>query len=189
MITPMALRGTRSIEGALHLLHALGYDTAAARPYGLDDIGLTGTGTRLRAHQRRGYGILVAEVDDVPRSFKTIGRRLLDGFHDQPLLILGVRGTGAWESFAVVRPRLVKGGGGAVTIARLVVRPSLPTARESAVTHLRLVLVGGGEARARVPGAGGAGGGPTTLHSRARLQPQEGDHDRGHRGRGQRGAA
>ncbi|MGD9734758.1 MAG: Eco57I restriction-modification methylase domain-containing protein [Solirubrobacterales bacterium] len=133
----MALRGTRSTEGALNLLRALGYETDSARPYDLGDVGLTGVGTRLRAHQRRGYGVLVAEVDDVPRSLKTVGRRLIDGFHDQPLLILGVRGTGAWESFAIVRPRLVKGGGGAVTIARLVVRPSLPTVHDvEVVSHL-----------------------------------------------------
>lgn len=126
----MALRGCRSTEGALNLLRALGYDAGAARPYDLRDIGLAGIGTRLRAHQSHGHGILVAEIDDLPRSLKTTGRRLIDRFHDQPLVILGVRGTGAWESFAIVRPRLVKGGGGAVTIARLVVRTSLPTAHD-----------------------------------------------------------
>lgn len=114
----------------MSLLRALGYDTAPARPYDLGDIGLAGVGTRLRAHQSRGHGILVAELDELPRSLKTVGRRLIDRFHDQPLAILGVRGTGAWESFVIVRPRLVKGGGGAVTIARLVVRPSLPTAHD-----------------------------------------------------------
>jgi hypothetical protein len=59
----MALRGTRSAEGALNPLRALGYETVNARPYDLDDIGLTGVGTRRRAHRRRGYGVLVSEVD------------------------------------------------------------------------------------------------------------------------------
>lgn len=137
VITQMVLRGVRSNDGALNLLRALGYDAEAARPYDLADVGLAGVGTRIRSSQSRGAGVLIAEVEALPRSLKTVGRRLLDRFHDQPLLILGVRGATTWGSFAVVRPRLVKGGGGAVTIARLVVRPSLPTAHDvEVVSHL-----------------------------------------------------
>lgn len=84
MITPMALRATRSTDGALGLLRVLGYDTSSARPYDLRDLGLPRVGTRLGAHQRRRFGILVAEVDELPRSLKTLGRRLVDGFHDTP---------------------------------------------------------------------------------------------------------
>ncbi len=146
MITPMLLRGGRSVDGALGLLRALGYDTAAARPYDLTEVGLSGVGTRLRTHQTRGYGVLVAEVNELPKSFKTIGRRLVDRFHDEPLVILGVRGPGSWASFAVVRPRLVRGGGGAVTVARLIVRPSLPTAHDVEVLS-RLVWHAGRDDR------------------------------------------
>jgi hypothetical protein len=147
VITPMLLRGVRSVDGALALLRALGYDTSIARPYDLTDVGLSGVGTRLRAHQTRGFGVLVAEVDELPRSFKTVGRRLVDRFHDEPLVILGIRSTSSWSSFAIVRPRLVRGGGGAITIARLVVRPSLPTAHDVEVIS-RLAWHGAADDRA-----------------------------------------
>ena len=99
----MLLRGARSVDGALGLVRALGYDTTVGRPYDLGDVGLSGVGTRLRAHQTRGYGLLVAEVDELPRSFKTIGRRLVDRFHDEPLVVLGVRGTGSCGNRSVPR--------------------------------------------------------------------------------------
>lgn len=81
------------MDGALTLLRTLGYAADAARPYDLADLGMVGVGTRIRTSQSRGAGILVAEVDDLSRSLKTVGRRLLDSFHDQPLLLLGVPGN------------------------------------------------------------------------------------------------
>lgn len=127
----MTLRGARSMDGAMALLAALGYDTDAARPFDLADLGLEGTARRIRTHQTRGPGVLVAELDAVPDSLKTVGRRMTERFHDEPLAFLGQRNGSGWSKLVVARPRLLRGGGGAVTVARLVVDPSLPTAHDA----------------------------------------------------------
>lgn len=99
----MNLRGVRSPEGTLELLGLLGYDSGRARPYDLADVGWDGQGMRLRpGSASRGYGVLVAGAAELPRSFKTFGRRLVESFHDRPLAFIGVgepgrewrRGTG-----------------------------------------------------------------------------------------------
>ena len=73
----MNLRAARSVDGVMDLLGALGYDTAAARPFDLADVGLAGTAQRIRTHQAKGPGVLVAEVDRLPDSLKT--EALMDG--------------------------------------------------------------------------------------------------------------
>jgi hypothetical protein len=127
----MNLRAVRSPEGALELLGLLGYDATHARPYDLADVGWSGAGLRLGgARASRGYGVLVAETPELPRSLKIFGRRLVEMFHDAPLAFVGVGEGGKWREWAVIRPRLVPGGGGAVTIAKLQVDPTTPTAHD-----------------------------------------------------------
>jgi hypothetical protein len=133
VLTEMNLRSLRSPDGALEVLRQLGYDTETAKPYQLEDVGLSGVGTRLRRSQSRGYGVLIAEVDELPRSLKPLGRKLIEGFHDYPVAFLGVGNSGAWDRLALIRPRLVPGGGGVVTVARLEIDPSLPTAHDAEV--------------------------------------------------------
>lgn len=133
----MNLRAVRSRDGALELLGLLGYDGAVGRPYDLSDLGWEGVGTRLRSERSpaRGYGVLVAETHELPRSLRTFGRRLVDQFHDRPLALVGVGDPGEWYEWVLIRPRLVRGGGGAVSIAKLRVDPSGPTAHDVEVVH------------------------------------------------------
>jgi hypothetical protein len=92
MINRMNLVAVRSRETALELFGLLGYDGALGSPYDLADVGWEGMGTRLRSERSpaRGYGVLVAETRELPRSLKTFGRRLVDEFHDRPLALVGV---------------------------------------------------------------------------------------------------
>ena len=82
----------------------------------------------------KGYGVLVAEVDSIPRSLRTFGRRLVEQFHDRPLAILGVRnGLQGRREVVVVRPRLIHAGGGSVSIAKLTIDVERPTAHDAEV--------------------------------------------------------
>jgi hypothetical protein len=129
----MNLRAVRSPEGALELLGLLGYDRGLARPYDLSDLGWQGRGTRLLRDRSptRGYGIVVAQTPELPRSLRSFGRRLVENFHDQPLALIGVgEPERPWREWVVVRPQLVRGGGGVVAIAKLQVDPSAPTAHD-----------------------------------------------------------
>jgi len=132
MINRMNLVAVRSTETALELLGLLGYDASLARPYDLSDLGWEGTATRLRSERSpaRGYGVLVAEVDELPRSLRVFGRRLVELFHDRPLALIGVGSPGEWREWVLVRPRLVRGGGGAVSLAKLRVDPASATAHD-----------------------------------------------------------
>jgi hypothetical protein len=136
-LTLTNLRDLRSREGALNAVRLLGYD-AEAVPFPGRDFGLGDDAVRLRSHGRpdQGYGLLIGSTDGGVRSFKTLGRRLVEGFHDQPLAVIGVGGTdGAWRQAVVVRPRLIEGGGGAVSIARLTMDPTAPTAHDLEVLN------------------------------------------------------
>jgi hypothetical protein len=132
MINRMNLVAVRSRETALELLGLLGYDAAAARPFDLTDLGWEGVGTRLRSERSpaRGYGVLVAETPELPRSLRTFGRRLVDEFHDRPLGLIGIGDPEGWREWVLIRPRLVRGGGGAVSIAKLHVDRSGATAHD-----------------------------------------------------------
>jgi hypothetical protein len=117
----MNVRAVRSPESALELLGLLGYDPGLARPYDLSDLGWQGRGIRLLRDRSpaRGYGVVVAQRPDLPRSLRTFGRRLVENLHDQPLALIGVGEPGRpWREWVVARPRLVRGGGGAVAIAK-----------------------------------------------------------------------
>jgi hypothetical protein len=131
-LTQMNLRDLRSVEGALNVARLIGY-TGEAVPFAGSDLGLRHDAIRLRSHGRadQGYGLLIATVNGSPRSFRTLGRRLVEGFHDRPLAIFGLRGPSAdWRQAVVVRPRLIEGGGGAVSIARLTLDPEASTAHD-----------------------------------------------------------
>lgn len=134
-ITQMNLRGLRSLDDGVGLLQQLGYD-ASPLPYDLSDIGLKGQAVRLRSHgaPSEGYGVLIAALEQLPRSFRTAGRRLVESFHDQPLAIFGADGGGdGWRAAVFVRPKLIRGGGGAVSISKLTVDTARPTAHDVAV--------------------------------------------------------
>ena len=74
---------------------------------------------------------MVAQRPELPRSLRTFGRRLVENLHDQPLALIGVGEPGRpWREWVVARPRLVRGGGGAVAIAKLQVDPAAPTAHD-----------------------------------------------------------
>jgi hypothetical protein len=131
-LTQMNLRDLRSRDGALNVARLLGYG-AEALPFSATDLGLQRDTVRLRSDARpdQGYGVVIGSLERHPQSFRAIGRRLVEGFHDQPLAILGVRGSGdGWLRAVIVRPRLIEGAAGAVTIARLTVDPAAPTAHD-----------------------------------------------------------
>jgi hypothetical protein len=131
-INQMNLRSLRSPADAVALFGLLGYD-AQALPVDAAEFGVTANALRLRsdANQSRGYGVLVGTLDHSPRSLKTFGRRLIDRLHDQPLAVIGVSdGGAAWTQAIVVRPKLIEGGGGAVSIAKLTIDVDRPTAHD-----------------------------------------------------------
>lgn len=128
----MNLRALRSPADAVSLFRLLGYH-APALPVDASVFGVSADAMRLRSHadQSRGYGLLVASVDRRPPSLKAFGRRLIDRLHDHPLAIVGVRdGGGDWLQAIVVRPRLIEGGAGAVSIAKLTIDTDRPTAHD-----------------------------------------------------------
>ena len=137
-VTQMNLRGVRSSERAVELLRLLGYE-ASALPFEAGAVGLDGApALRLRSDrsQARGYGLLVAELDEAPRSLRTLGRRLVEQFHDHPLALIGIRNGGSeWREVLVVRPRLIEGGGGAVEVRKLTIDVRLPTAHDAEVVR------------------------------------------------------
>jgi hypothetical protein len=135
LVTQMNLRGIRSAAAALSLLKLLGYE-AAPLPYDASTVGLEGEALRLNSDRSpaRGYGVLVAEIDHAPASLRTLGRRLVEQFHDRPLALLGVRdGSSQWQQLVVVRPRLIEGGSGSVSVAKLTIDVDRPTAHDAEV--------------------------------------------------------
>ncbi|MGH3991685.1 MAG: hypothetical protein ACRDSN_04375, partial [Pseudonocardiaceae bacterium] len=104
-VTQMNLRAVRSPEKAVELLRLLEYE-ANPLPYEANAIGLDGVSAlRMRSDRSpaRGYGLLIAELDEAPRSLRTLGRRLVEQFHDRPLALLGVRnGQREWSELLIV---------------------------------------------------------------------------------------
>ena len=134
-ISQMILRTVRSQDDAVVLLGQLGYD-AKPLPYDPSVVGLSGAALRLNSDRSpaKGYGVLVAEMDAIPRSLRTFGRRLVEQFHDRPLAILGVRdGSQGWREVVIVRPRLIHAGGGSVSVAKLTIDVERPTAHDAEV--------------------------------------------------------
>jgi hypothetical protein len=127
----MNLRALRSVDDAVAVARLLGYEATPRRIHGAD-LGLDGDVVALRtgASPAQGFGVLITELPSKPRSLKALGRRLVDRFHDQPLAIVGVRTGTEWSEAIVVRPRLIAGGAGAVSIAKLTIDPARPTAND-----------------------------------------------------------
>ena len=99
-ITQMNLRTVRSPAQAVELLRLLEYE-ARPLPYDATNVGLDGgEALRMRSHRSpaRGYGVLIAQLDRAPRSLRTLGRQLVEQFHDRPLAPIGVRnGRREWS--------------------------------------------------------------------------------------------
>jgi hypothetical protein len=137
-ISQMNLKPVRSFERAEELLRLLKYE-AKALPYDASVLELEDArAIRLRSDrsQARGYGVLVVELEQAPRSLRRFGRRLVEQFHDRPLALIGVRNGGEeWAELMVVRPRLIVGGGGAVALSKLTIDVGRPTAHDAEVVR------------------------------------------------------
>lgn len=137
-ISEMNLRTVRSVDGAVDLLRLLGYE-ASPLPYEGSEVGLEGAEVlRLNSDRSpaRGYGVLIADLEEAPRSLRSLGRKLVVQFHDQPLALLGIRNGGEeWEQLLVVRPRLIEGGAGAVAVRKLTIDVARPTAHDAEVVR------------------------------------------------------
>ena len=109
------VRGVRSLADALDFARRLGYQDGKST-LDLPELGLPGFSghyfLRTGKKKREGYGVLVGEMNEIPRSLASLGRGLR-ALHDHPLAIIGTPGAdGEWTRFVVVRPRLVKSGNG-----------------------------------------------------------------------------
>ncbi len=140
-LLPIArLRALRSLNDAVALFEDLGY-TAAARPVNPGDLRLPNLGecriARSGRTARSGYGLLIGEARELPRSLRSLARALQREVHDRPLAAVGVPDEGgAWHRMIVIRPRGVGGKLGAVTLARLDIDLDHPTAHDAEVLQL-----------------------------------------------------
>jgi hypothetical protein len=125
------------LEGAVDLFRELGFGGSPVSVHA-DEIGLgdlpdnrvlkSGPGSS------KGSALFFAEVAERPRSFKALGKRLLENLHDQPLAVLGVSDNGGlWTRFVVVRPTWVPGVIGSVRVAKLEVDVTSPTRHDAEV--------------------------------------------------------
>ncbi|MGB8264802.1 MAG: hypothetical protein WCE44_00570 [Candidatus Velthaea sp.] len=131
------IRGIKSLSDAIALAYSLGY---ASEPANLDlqDLGIPGfthhAFLRSGKTKRQGYGVLVGEMAEIPRSLTGLGRALRT-LHDHPLAIVGVSDSrGQWNRIFVVRPRLIKSGNGfAYRTGRMEVDVTAPTRHDAEV--------------------------------------------------------
>jgi hypothetical protein len=121
----------------LDLARRLGY-TDAPRNLNLDELGLTAVTKHAfiqsGKRKREGYGVLVAEMPEIPRTLASLGKSLRN-LHDHPLAIIGEPGSdGLWKRFVVVRPRLVRSGTGfAFRTAKMDIDVTAPTRHDAEV--------------------------------------------------------
>ena len=138
-ISKMTLKAVRSPAQAVErLLRPLGYEESAL-PHADDTLGLPNAALRLwTGKPSSGYGILVTEMARRPRSLRALGRRLCASYHDRPLAVIGITADGPgsqWTEFIIMRPRLIQGGSGAVTVAKLQVDVRQPTRHDVEVIN------------------------------------------------------
>lgn len=134
-VHPAHLKAVRALPDALELISALGY-SAQARPVDVSVLNLPGISRAhvLRSGSRRtGYGVLVGEAAELPRSLRPLARSIQREVHDQPLAVVGVGDGQGWERMVVFRPRQVGGQLGAVTVSRLDVDLGHPTPHDAEV--------------------------------------------------------
>lgn len=132
------LLGVRSMEDAISLFGALGYDRPAA-PW---DLGMAPmpnvervATVQLGRRRRQGYALVFAETAEVPRSLRPLARSIRDQVHDRPLVVLGVTGpSGEWERMVVMRPQSVQVGG-AVTVTKLDIDLQHPTQHDAEILN------------------------------------------------------
>lgn len=137
VLTPTRLKAVTGMTEAVELFNELGYGGTPVA-VNSDELGLghlpENRVLKSAGGSVRGSAVFFAELPDRPRSFKTIGRRLLETLHDEPLAVFGIRGKGGgWSRFVVVRPKWVPGAIGAVRVAKLEVDLSSPTRHDAEV--------------------------------------------------------
>lgn len=137
VLTPSRLRAVTGLDGAVELLQELGF-RGSPRSIDAQELGPGSLATnrvlKSSPGSSRGSAVFIAELPSRPRSLRTLGRCLLQNFHDQPLGVLGIRGKGQrWERFIVVRPSWIRGVLGAVRVAKLEVDVSGPTRHDAEV--------------------------------------------------------
>jgi hypothetical protein len=133
-ITRAHLRGVRRLEDVVNILGQLGF-AAAASPLVAGDVGIPNLEhcrlLRRGSRRREGYGVLVGEIDRLPRSLLPVAKAARNAVHDRPLLLVGVRTDPHHLSrLLVVRPRI---GGRGLTLAKLDVDLDHPTQHDARV--------------------------------------------------------
>lgn len=137
MLTPTRLKAVSGLDEAVELFKELGF-VGTPVPVHTDELGLgdlpENRVLKSASGSAKGSAVFFAELPDRPRSFKPIGKRLLEALHDEPLAVFGIRGKGGgWSRFMVVRPKWVPGAIGAVRVARLEVDLASPTRHDAEV--------------------------------------------------------
>ena len=135
-VHPAHLRAIQGLPDALALLTSLGY-SAQARPVDVSVLNLPGLASarvlRSGGSRRTGYGVLVGEAGELPRSLRSLARSIQREVHDRPLAVVGIGNGQGWERMVVFRPRQVGGQLGAVTVSRLDVDLRHPTPHDAEV--------------------------------------------------------
>lgn len=108
-----------SIQDAADLFAQLGY-TKAPLPMDLGDAPLPDVDqavvARSSRRRRSGYGLVIAETSESPRSLRPLANALRTYVHDKPLAVLGVKHDNeTWRKMIVLRPRSSNGTGVTVT--------------------------------------------------------------------------
>lgn len=130
------LLAVRSLPEAVNLFAELGYSKPAL-PLDLGEAPLPGVDRAVVARssrkRRSGYGLVVAETDDNPRSLRALAKSLRTYVHDKRLGVLGVTDAhGAWTKMIVLRPRGTSTGTGG-TVTKLVVNVVHPSQHDTHV--------------------------------------------------------
>lgn len=137
VLTPPRLKAVTGLPEAVALFQELGFRGAPVSIHA-DELGLGDYSDnrilKSGSSKSRGSGVFFGEMAQRPRTLKAFGKRLLDGFHDRPLGVLGIPGPdGRWERFIVTRPTWVPGAFGAARVAKLEVEVASPTRHDAEV--------------------------------------------------------
>ena len=130
------LLAVRSLDDAVALMAEIGYDKPALR-FDLGEAPLPGVAearvARSTSRRRSGYGLVIAETAEEPRSLRPLAKAMRTYVHDKPLGIVGVTDGGRqWTKMILVRPRGASAGSG-VTVTKLVIDLEHPSQHDANV--------------------------------------------------------